>query len=186
MESRVSIGWRVGVSIGWRGGVFIGWRGGVSIGWRTAPPLDGGLQVDCRTVSGCLRQVKTPSPQKAFGTLPVFAMWQNGSDLFCHIANTGNIPLCFDQGQVLLLHAPRYMGLNRHVTLAQADMSPWSKQTCHLGASGHVSLEQTDMSPWRKRTCLLGANRHVTLAQADMSPWRKQTCLLRYVHLEGY
>jgi len=40
------------------GRVSIGWRGGVSIEWRAASPLDGGLQVDCRAVSGCLRQVK--------------------------------------------------------------------------------------------------------------------------------
>ena len=49
--------------------------------------------------------------------------------------------LYFDQGQVLLFHAPRYMDLSRHVTLAQTDMSPWGKQTCLLGANRHVSLE---------------------------------------------
>ena len=56
--------------------------------------------------------------------------------------------LYFDQGQVLLFHAPRYMGLSRHVTLAQTDMSPSRKQTCLLRVNRHVSFAQADMSPW--------------------------------------
>ena len=79
-----------------------------------------------------------------FGTLSVFAMWQNRSDRFCHFAST-TFTLCFDQGQVLLLHAPRYMGLNGHVPLAQADMSPWSKRTCLFGANGHVPLDTSTL-----------------------------------------
>ena len=98
------------------------------------------------------------------------------SDRFCHFSST-SLTLGFDQGKVLLLHTTRYMGLNGHVPLAQADMSPWRKQTCHFGANRHVTLEQTDMSPWSKRTCLFGANGHVSLAQTDMSPWSKRTCL---------
>ena len=78
-------------------------------------------------------------------------------------ATSTSFTLCFDQGQVLLLHAPRYMGLNGHVSLAQADMSPWRKQTCHFGANRHVTLEQTDMSPWSKRTCPFWRNGHVPL-----------------------
>ena len=107
-------------------------------------------------------------PLEPFGTSPVFAKWQNRSDQFCHFSST-TFTLCFDQGQVLLLHAPRYMGLSRHVTLAQADMSPWRKQTCHLGVSRHVTLKQADMSLWSKQTCHFGAGRHVTFDATDMS-----------------
>ena len=85
MESRVSIGWRVGVSIGWRGGVSIQWRGASPLDGEVGSPLDGDLQVDCRVVGGCLRQVKTSSPGP-FGASPVFAMWQNRSDQFCHFS----------------------------------------------------------------------------------------------------
>ena len=60
------------------------------------------------------------------------------------------------------------------------------KRTCHLGVNRHVTLAQADMSSWRKQTCHLGASRHVTLEQADMSLWRKRTCPFRYVHLEGH
>ena len=62
MESRVSIGWRIGVSIGWRGEVSIEWRGASPLDGDVGSPLDGGLQVDCRGVSGCLRRAKTPFP----------------------------------------------------------------------------------------------------------------------------
>ena len=103
-----------------------------------------------------------------FDTSPEFVMWQNRSDQFCHFSST-TFTLCFDQGQVLLLHAPRYMGLSRHVSLAQADMSPWRKQTCHLGVSRHVTLKQADMSLWSKQTCHFGASRHVTFDATDMS-----------------
>ena len=115
MESRVSIGWRVGVSIGWRGGVSIQWRGASPLDGEVGSPLDGDLQVDCRVVGGCLRQVKTSSPGP-FGASPVFAMWQNRSDQFYHFSST-SLTLGFDQGKVLLFHAPRYMDLNGHVTL---------------------------------------------------------------------
>ena len=97
------------------GGVSIEWRGASPLDGEVGSPLDGGLKVGCRGVSGCLRQMKKPF-QGPFGTLPVFAMWQNRSDRFCHFSYT-SLTLCFDQGQVLLLHAPRYMGLNGHVPL---------------------------------------------------------------------
>ena len=118
-----------------------------------------------RSVVGALavvfdgRKRHFPGP---FDTSPEFVMWQNRSDQFCHFSST-SLTLGFDQGQVLLLHAPRYMGLSRHVTLAQADMSPWRKQTCLLGTNRHVSFAQTDMSLSHKQTCLLRASRHVSL-----------------------
>ena len=54
MESRVSIGWRVGVSIEW--------RGASPLDREVGSPLNGGLQVGCRGVSGCLQRAKTPFP----------------------------------------------------------------------------------------------------------------------------
>ena len=83
MESRVSIGWRVGVSIGWRGGSLF--NGEARLHWMEKWGLHP-MEV-YKSVVGALavfldeRKRHFPEP---FDTSPVFAMWQNWSDRFCH------------------------------------------------------------------------------------------------------
>ena len=111
------------------------------------------------------------------------------ADQFCHLlalkrreptspTQSTSFTLCFDQGQVLLLHAPRYMGLNGHVTLAQTDMSLWRKQTCLLGVSRHVTFGATDMSPWMRPpwstlTLHFKPKNHLASLAASASPCAK-------------
>ena len=122
IESRVSIGWRTESPSD--GEPCFHWmESRVSIGWRAAFPLDGKPRFHWmevyRSIVGVLAVVidgrKRHFPG-SFGMSPEFAMWQNRSDRFCHFSST-SLTLCFDQGKVLLLHAPRYMGLNGHVSL---------------------------------------------------------------------